>query len=249
MCEILNEYREESEDIDEKYDFYLGLADTMWKKGRLTPEIKEKALEMLEEDRVSPRWQSEKIRKERGKVLDTLQEKLNGSMPERKRIPVHKPYKLGWEKGDVYCFQITGKVPKHMEGYEEYIGWYALFYVDRIFTEDWQVKGVEDEMADLYFYLTKDKPQAPSDLLSATHVRFGINTDINKFKVYICESSKRDRPKDLLFLGKLDNFPYPPNCNQISKHFSWGCAERDMVWGYRNQIKYEQQLQNNDTNK
>ncbi|MBQ7065906.1 MAG: hypothetical protein IJN92_03720, partial [Lachnospiraceae bacterium] len=31
LQEILSEYKEESEDDDEKYDFYPALADTLWK--------------------------------------------------------------------------------------------------------------------------------------------------------------------------------------------------------------------------
>lgn len=65
--EILSEYKEDAEDIDCKYDFYIALADTMWKKGRMTEQIKVKALEMIEEDKVSERWENEKIRKERVK--------------------------------------------------------------------------------------------------------------------------------------------------------------------------------------
>ena len=63
LQEIFSEYEGESTDDDDKYDFYLALADTLWKKGRLTEEIKSKALEILEEDKVSERWQGEKIRK------------------------------------------------------------------------------------------------------------------------------------------------------------------------------------------
>lgn len=78
LQEILSEYREETEDIDCKYDFYLALADTLWEKGRLTDEIRTKALQMIEEDKVSERWQSESIRKERCKVLEKLKVKLGG---------------------------------------------------------------------------------------------------------------------------------------------------------------------------
>ena len=191
LQEILSEYKEESEDDDEKYDFYLGLADTLWKKGRLTEELKVKALEILEEDKISDRWEGEKIRKERIKVLDKLKEKLESPMPERKKVPVHKPYKLGWEEGDVYCFQIKGLVPRHMEGYEEYIGWYALFYVDKIYTEDWQVKGVQDELANLFFFLQKEKPKSAEDIFSAKRICFRKRTTINDYKIYLCESSKK----------------------------------------------------------
>ena len=56
------------EDIDCKYDFYFGLADTLWQKGRLTEKIKTIALQLIEEYRVSQRWQTERIRYERSKV-------------------------------------------------------------------------------------------------------------------------------------------------------------------------------------
>ena len=48
LKEILSEYQEDMEDIDCKYDFYLGLADTLWRNGRLTEEIKTIALQLIE---------------------------------------------------------------------------------------------------------------------------------------------------------------------------------------------------------
>lgn len=91
----------------------------LWKKGRLTESFKVKALEMLEEDRISERWESEKIRKERSRVLDKLKAELESPMPERKKIPVHKPYVTGWKQGEVYYFEVKQEV----EGYEKYLGW------------------------------------------------------------------------------------------------------------------------------
>lgn len=86
LKEILSEYQEDMEDIDCKYDFYLGLADTLWRNGRLTEEIKTIALQLIEEDRVSQRWQTERIRDERSKVLDKLKVQLEEKMPERKKF-------------------------------------------------------------------------------------------------------------------------------------------------------------------
>ncbi len=241
LQEILSEYEGESEDDDDKYDFYLALADTLWKKGRLTEEIKSKALEILEEDKVSERWEGEKIRKERIKVLDKLKEKLLSPMPERKKVPVHKPYKLGWEEGEVYCFQITGHIERYVKGYEEYIGWYAMIYVDKIYTEDWQVKGIQDEIADLFFYLRKEKPNVPDDIYKSKSICFSTGKKMNQYKVYLCESSRRNRPKDLSLLGKVFDFSYPPNCSSVPMFFTWGhyLYERDILKGYVKEVKYE----------
>ena len=85
LNEILEEYEEEAEDDDEKYNFYIALADTMWKKGRMTEEIKKMALIMIEEDKVSERWEDERVRKERAKKLDKVKERIESPMPERKK--------------------------------------------------------------------------------------------------------------------------------------------------------------------
>ena len=148
LQEILSEYKDEQEDSDCKYDFFIGLADTLWKMGRLTNDIKERAMEMIEEDRLSERWQFEEIRKDRIDLLDKLEAQLRSPMPKRKKISVHKPYVLGWEEGDVYAFQIKEQI----KGYEKYVGWYVLFYIDKIYLKDWYVHGVQDEVADAYFF-------------------------------------------------------------------------------------------------
>ena len=155
-------------------------------------------------------------------------------MPERKRVPVHKPYKLGWEEGEVYCFQIKGNVHKHMTGYEEYIGWYALFYVDKVFTDDWYVRGVQDEMADLFFFLQKERPRSAEDISSAKKVLFNRG-----YKAYLCEISKKERPKDLICLGKCHTFEYPSERMYLKSHFSWDgyTYERDILKGYAKELK------------
>ncbi len=128
LQEIMEEYKHECEDVDCKFDFFFALADVLWKKGRLTEEIKRITFDLIEEDKVSERWQPESIRRERIKKLEKFKKKLSSEMPERKRIPIHKPYVLGWKEGEVYAFQIKSKV----ENYEEYVGWYVLLYVEGI---------------------------------------------------------------------------------------------------------------------
>lgn len=240
LNEILEEYKEESEDYDEKYDFYLALADTLWKKGRLTDMLKGKALEILEEDKVSERWMSEKIRKERIKVLDKLKEKLESPMPERKKVPIHKPYKLGWEEGDVYYFKIEG--PLNLVNYErleKYVGSYVLVYVDKIYTEDWFVKGVVDEVADVYFLFRYEKPEKIEDVMDSSYVKIHDNYIAN-----LCETSKRERPKNFTLLGKCDSFIYPKYDNKKKECFFWSkeIGIRYILDGYEEHIKFEQEI-------
>lgn len=89
-------------------------------------------------------------------------------MPERKKISIHKPYVLGWEQGDVYTFTITEKI----KGYEKYLGWHVLFYVNRIYLKDWYVRGIKDEIADLYFFLMEERPENANDIKKAKKCMF-----------------------------------------------------------------------------
>ena len=196
-------------------------------------------MELLEEDRVSERWENDRIRKDRGKVLDKLKSRLESPMPERKKISVHKPYKLGWSEGEVYCFQITGNDSFVQEYYKEYIGWHALFYIDRIYTKDWQVEGIQDEIADAYFFFQQNKPHTPEDILTATKVRKATGI----CKVYICESSKRCRPKDLTLLGTMEHFPEEMKENFSGDYFGWNGGEGDIVWGYARRQDFEKEYE------
>lgn len=105
LAEILIEYKEEQEDIDYKYDFFLGLADVLWEKGRLTEEIKETAIRLLEEDKEAERWNSKKSRKARIEVLDKLEKKLNSEMPLRKKYQFTSRILWAGKKGMCIIFK------------------------------------------------------------------------------------------------------------------------------------------------
>ncbi len=48
--QIKQEYKEEIEDNDEETVFWMVLADTMWNLGKMTDEVKNKALQSIEKD-------------------------------------------------------------------------------------------------------------------------------------------------------------------------------------------------------
>ena len=90
--EVIREDSSYFEDDDDKYDAWFALADTMWKYGRLTEEVKQKALSLIEEEKDSGRWETPKDIKKRQKVLEDLSGKLQSEQPPKKRISVHKPF-------------------------------------------------------------------------------------------------------------------------------------------------------------
>lgn len=150
LAGILDMYEAALEDDDECYDVAFAPADTMWKKGRLTEEIRQMALKLIKEKEKSGRWEGGKLISQRQGVLTKLEKQLNFPMPERKRVPVHKPYRMGWKPSDVFTFPLEREVEK----FEEYKGWYGGVYVDSSYLEDWQVKGIYDEILIIYVFVS-----------------------------------------------------------------------------------------------
>ena len=85
---LISDYSAEISDVDDCIDFWCALADTQWELGRLTPEVKQKALECIDSPNAALRWKSEgdlKFRK-RQEVLTKLRDKLCQPQPAEKKI-------------------------------------------------------------------------------------------------------------------------------------------------------------------
>ena len=70
LDEILDEYDYCIGDSDARYDFWFALADTMWILGRLTNQVKNKALELIDMENKEERWETEKERKARLQLMN-----------------------------------------------------------------------------------------------------------------------------------------------------------------------------------
>lgn len=207
LQEMMEEYRDDMEDIDCKYDFFLSLADTLWKMGRLTETVKLKAFEMMEEEKISGRWESEKLIKERNRILDKLKEELNSPMPERKKVSVHKPYITPLKEKGIYMFEISD-VP---EEYDEFRGWYMVIYVWGIYEGDFMVKNVLDHCPTVYLMLSREKV---TDLgkLDKTDMCCSVRnpkTQEKRYRYTVLDLSNRFIPKNLEFLGIYEDFQHP----------------------------------------
>ena len=92
--EICHDYMS---DLDEAPLFWLALAETQWKVGRLIPEVKANALEWISRDGGLKLWE-EDTKGSTGwkKTLEKLRIKLETEQPKKKRFlkknhPVSKP--------------------------------------------------------------------------------------------------------------------------------------------------------------
>ena len=108
--EIIGSFIEEIEDIDDGPVFWIALADTMWNMGRLIPDVKEKAIQVIESGADLEKWKENKKEYEKRKeVLEQLKEKLNSPMPAEKKIKIPKIYKCEWKDGDTFAYQLESQ--------------------------------------------------------------------------------------------------------------------------------------------
>lgn len=96
-------------DDEEIPDFIYSLADFMWKKGILTDEIKNKAIEMIDSNYGMEIWEKsgEKILNKRKKVLNNFKNKLLSPQPSKKKITLNMNINPIFNEGDIIAFKIN----------------------------------------------------------------------------------------------------------------------------------------------
>lgn len=96
---------------DEMPDFIYSLADFMWRKGILTDEIKNKAIEMMDSDYGMEVWKEsgEKIYNKRKKILNDFKQKLLSPQPLKKKISLKMNIQPIFNEGDIITFKIETK--------------------------------------------------------------------------------------------------------------------------------------------
>ena len=145
---------------------------------------------------------------------------------------------MGWEAGEVYFSQIKNPPDE----YKVYQNWYVLYYVDKIYLEDWYVRGVSDEVADIFAFVCKEKPQDIFAIQSATPVCFRADRDGNNiYRAKLLERTRRQRPKDIKFIGKCYEFKYPDKEHYQIYPFCWLDYEKYILWGYMDQLRLEKE--------
>lgn len=113
--------------------FWLALADTQWRYGRLLPKVKEEAMRCINEESDLKRWKSNtKLLNKRKQILVELKEKLNSPQPNEKKVKKISIRKPIWNIGDILLYRIHNDELKNSKWYNKYV----LFKVVGITTEN-----------------------------------------------------------------------------------------------------------------
>lgn len=94
---------------EEKWcNYFYSLADYMWKKGLLTDEIRDKAVQMIDSGFGMEIWRlsGEKAAAKRTAALEKFKEKLLSPQPPRKKITISMCTKPIFEIGDIIAMQL-----------------------------------------------------------------------------------------------------------------------------------------------
>ena len=104
---LLREWSEALKDPDEAPVFWLALAATQWKYGRLEPQVLQQALSAIDVGSDLPRWEvgSKDYRKRRA-VLEKLRAQLTSSQPPAERVPKRFRESNEWRVGELIAYRL-----------------------------------------------------------------------------------------------------------------------------------------------
>lgn len=228
-ADLIAEYQGEFDDPDTKNVFWLALADTQWKLGRLEAEVKERALQCIRDGSELKRWESTTPAnyRARKKALSVLENRLMTPQPAKKTFKQPRPYYCGWQIGDVFALKLCGEKAEKLGFLGRYLlmqtvdmcPWYPnktipIVYVKLTPAQELP-KSLEEyeacEYVQIFFTLYEDRFLP----LSATHMKeqiaerkkikyerdeYGL---LPIFRLALLSTSKRVIPKSLIYIGNF----------------------------------------------
>lgn len=108
---------------EEEYLFWYPIADTQWKTGRLIPEVKNKVLNLIDQEAGIFIWEEDVKKKSKWRsMLQNLKSEIESPMlPEKK---FRKPVEFitnPWNTGDVYAYQFHTDFSQQKGMHRKYI--------------------------------------------------------------------------------------------------------------------------------
>ncbi len=103
---IIEAYQDAIKDLEEGPTFWIGLAATQWKLGRLLPEIRDNAIEIIGQGGDLKRWEDSGANLEkRRKVLEKLKLQLETPPPPPKKLKAPYVDSTVWPIGAILAYQ------------------------------------------------------------------------------------------------------------------------------------------------
>lgn len=187
---MVSRYGEIINDPEDGPVFWMVLSDVMWGLGKLTEEVKEKALYHIDAGKDIARWETESKEKaaKRKQVLEKLREKLESPMPKEKKLRKKRILKNKWKIGDMYTMPIEKFYPRFPEMKAKYL---LLIKVDD--KKDDNIQPV------VYIKYLEEEYHEGMDI---NELEFSRCYD-NGFYFIIDGIAGRPKPKELTYVGNF----------------------------------------------
>jgi hypothetical protein len=105
---LMKEWDDLLDDPDHSLPFWLGLAATQWKLGRLEPRVRKKALEIIRNGSDLVRWKhNPSDQRKRKAVLERLRKQLVSPPPSAKPVMPTTVVECTWEVGEILAYKLN----------------------------------------------------------------------------------------------------------------------------------------------
>ncbi|MCL2424888.1 MAG: hypothetical protein FWD05_00970 [Oscillospiraceae bacterium] len=220
---------------DDEPLFWYALAETQWKVGRLTSEVKEKAFEWIEKDGGVSLWEDSGASSAGWKkTLSKLKEKLESPMRREKKMEVVNQNL--WNIGDVYAYQFNTEESKATGKYGKYVLIQKMG--EGIKDEYYKWKTPEElakepvRMSIHVFNKLFDEMPTAADIMDARL----LPAQINNLGEAIFMSSFMDLEKKVHYPAKnlsyLGNMPVPANNSPPFFYIFWRDIEKSLNYRF-----------------
>ena len=225
---MLEHFGEYLGDQDEPI-FWLALAETQWKVGRLRADVKEKAMEWIQNEGYLEMWDGDpKDRTGWQRTLQKLKVKLERPMPKEKRVP--QVDRNPWNLHDVYAYKFHLEDSKESGFFGKYvlmqkIGEARYFERKKLFMQIQIIDHIFDELPELED-INRYRIMPQDDLRYIDRREFRMNRMIS------IDKPSEYPAKNLVFLGAI---PGPANKKftmALSECKLWCGIERNIIQHY-----------------
>lgn len=232
LKEIIEENKENIEDIDDGPVFWIALADTMWNEGRLTEEVKKEALESINKN--LEKWKNEVDEKEyklREKELLNFKEKMNKEMPKMKIYAEEKKKlakknenkKYQWNIGDVYAYKLDNENAKELN----LDGKYLIFRK----VEEGLNKGRNIAII-TYVQITNDE-QLPKNKKDLEELPYIVTSNMgnvrHEYRIELVNISQKFIKDELIYLGNYVEIKSPKDEHILSNKINIPCYRINQI--------------------
>ena len=176
--ETVNELNEIVADPDDKIDFWLAIASLMYDYGRLTADVKNKALEIINSKNDEERWDA-KDKKKRNHIIESLKEKLLSQQPEEVKVKVVKKRTPKIKPNEIYYFVLDDEAFRK----EFFYNYFVYVLVDSWINYDNRIAGLGDEHALIYLNISEHAVSDIEELDKLPFFNYALDVDSENKKL------------------------------------------------------------------